>query len=90
VKNAISEFPVLQGSAEPLDRRGGKTMHYLISYFLSNTFAKNYRNRIVYVKIIPRIWWSSDRGSRDTTQRSRALVLLFSGTKSSYGNVCRL
>jgi len=26
---------------------GGKTKHHLISYFLSNNSAKNYRNRIV-------------------------------------------
>jgi len=42
-KDAISGFPVSQGSAEP---------HRLISCFLSNTSAKNCRNRIVYVKII--------------------------------------
>jgi len=51
-KDAISGFPVSQGSAEPLDRWGGKTKHHLISYFLSNIFAKNYCNQIVYVKII--------------------------------------
>jgi len=51
-KDTISKFPVLQGSAEPLDRWGGKTKHRLISYFLSNTSAKDYRNRIVYVKTI--------------------------------------
>jgi len=47
-----AEFPIPQGNAEALDRWGGKTKHCLISYFLSDTSAKNYRNRIVYVKII--------------------------------------
>jgi len=51
-KDAVSGFPVSQGSAEPLDRWGGKTNYCLISYFLSNTSAKNCRNRIVYVNII--------------------------------------
>jgi len=32
-----SGFPLSQGNAEALDRRGGKTKHYLISNFLSNT-----------------------------------------------------
>jgi len=41
---------VLQDNAEPLDSCGEKTK-YLISYFLSNTFVKNCRNRIMYVKI---------------------------------------
>ena len=31
---------VLPGSAEALDRSGGKTKHQLISCFLSNTYAK--------------------------------------------------
>jgi len=56
-KDAISGFPVLQGSAESLDRWGGKTLHRLISYFLSNTSAKNYRNQIVYVNIIASQRW---------------------------------
>ena len=42
-----SGFPISQGNAETLDRRGGKTKHRLISYFLRNTSAKSYRNRIV-------------------------------------------
>jgi len=53
--NALSSgFPLLQGNAEAPNRQGGKTRHRLISYFFSNTSAKNYRNRIVYVKII--VW----------------------------------
>jgi len=47
-----SGFPISQGNAETLDRRGGKKKHRLISYILSNTSAKSYRNRIVHVKII--------------------------------------
>ena len=41
-----SGFALSQGNAEALDRRGGKTKHRLISYFLSNTSAENYRNWI--------------------------------------------
>ena len=40
-----------------LDRWDWKTKHYLISCFLSNTSAKNYRNRIVCVKIIASHRW---------------------------------
>jgi len=46
-----SGFHILQGIAEALDRWGGKTKHHMIPYFLSNISAKNYSNRIVYVKI---------------------------------------
>jgi len=54
-----SGFPFLQGNAAALDRWGGKTKHHcLISYFLSNTSAKNYHNRIVYVKIIASQRWT--------------------------------
>jgi len=35
-----------------LARKYGKTKHHLIFYFLSNTCAKDYRNRMVYVKNI--------------------------------------
>ena len=51
-KNAISGFPVSLGSAEALVRCGGKIMYILIAYFLGNIYAKNCRNRTVYVKII--------------------------------------
>ena len=44
-----SGFPLSQGNAEALERWVGKTKHHLISYFLSNTSAKNYRSRIVCV-----------------------------------------
>jgi len=59
-----SEFPLSQGNAEELDRWGGKTKHRLISYFRSNISAKNYQNRIVYVKIIASQRW--DVSLRDT------------------------
>jgi len=52
-----SGFPLLHGNAEALDRWGGKTKHHLISYFLSNTSAKNYCNWIMYVKIIASQRW---------------------------------
>jgi len=52
-----SGFSILQSNAEALVRWGGKTKHRLISYFLRNTSAKNYRNRIVYVKIITSQMW---------------------------------
>jgi len=45
-----SVFPLSQGNAQALERWVGKTKHCLISYFLSNISAKNYRNRTVYVK----------------------------------------
>ena len=32
-------------------------MHRLICYFLSNTSAKNYRNRIMYVRIVASQRW---------------------------------
>jgi len=47
-----SGFLLSQGNAEAPDRWGGKTKHRLISYFLSNTSAKNYRNWIVRIKVI--------------------------------------
>ena len=51
-KDAISGFPVSPGSAEALVRCGGKIKYILIAYFLGNIYAKNCRNRTVYVKII--------------------------------------
>ena len=53
----VSRFPISQGNAEALDRWGGKTKHHVILYFLSNISANNYRNRIVYVKIIATRRW---------------------------------
>jgi len=53
----FSEFPISQGNAEALERWGGKTKHCLTSYFLRNTSAKNYRNWIVWVKIITSQRW---------------------------------
>jgi len=52
-----SGFPLLQSNAESLDRWGGKTKHHLFPYFLSNTSAKNYRYRIVYVKTVASQRW---------------------------------
>jgi len=52
-----SGFPLSQGNADALDRRGGKKKHHLISWFLSNTSANNYRNRIAYVRIITSQRW---------------------------------
>ena len=51
-EKTISGFPVSPGSAEALVRCGGKIKYSLIAYFLGNIFAKNCRNRAVYVKII--------------------------------------
>jgi len=51
-KDPISGFPVSPGSAEALVRCVGKIKCILIAYFLGNIYAKNYRNRTVYVKII--------------------------------------
>jgi len=44
-----SECSLSQGNAAALDRWCGKTKQRPISYFLGNTSAKNYRNRIVCV-----------------------------------------
>jgi len=52
-----SRFLFSQGNAEVIDKGGGKTKHRLISYFISNTSAKNYCNRIVYVKTIASQRW---------------------------------
>jgi len=52
-----SGFPLSQTNAEALDRWGRITKHSLISYFLSNTSAKSYRDRIMYVKIIGSQRW---------------------------------
>jgi len=60
-----SGFPISQGNAEALDRWGWKTKHLLISYFLGNTFAKNYRNWITYVKTITSHKWTFLRHSVD-------------------------
>jgi len=46
-------FLISQGNAEALDNSCcGKAKHHMTSYFLSNISAKNYRNRVMYVKII--------------------------------------
>jgi len=67
-----SGFPISQGNAEALERWGGKTKHRLISYFLSNTSAKNYRNRVVCVKIIASqrwdVFWDTVYMSLDTSR----------------------
>jgi len=62
-----SGFPISQCYAEALnenmmiwrwlDRWGETTKHRLISYFLGNICAKNYRNRIAYVSIIASQRW---------------------------------
>jgi len=52
-----SGFPISQGNAEALDSWGGKANDRMIPYFLSNISAKNYRNRIVYVKITASRRW---------------------------------
>ena len=57
---------ISQSNAEELDRRAGKTKHCLISYFLSNASAKNYRNRIVYGQIYRKwkVWRFSETQCR--------------------------
>jgi len=95
-----SGFPISQGNAEALDRWGGKTKYRLISYFLSSTSAKNYRNWIVYVKTIASQRWdvfetrcilgsitarhSSSGRQRNFAAFSRAITLGI-GPHSSYG-----
>jgi len=52
-------------------------MHHLMSYFLSNTSAKNYRNRIVCVKITASQKWdvfethSRSTGTVHTSAKAR-------------------
>jgi len=43
---------VFLGSAETFVRRGGIINHHSIAYSLSNTSAKNYRNRLMWVESI--------------------------------------
>jgi len=71
-----SGFPLSQGNAEALDRWGGKAKHRLISYLLSNTSAKNYRNRIVYVKIIASQMWDLFGDSVDMDGRYTQCIAL--------------
>jgi len=54
-----SACAISQGNAEALDldRCCEKTKHHMISYFLSNISAKNYRNRMEYVKIMASRRW---------------------------------
>ena len=51
-KTQFPGFLFPPGSAEALVRCGEKIKYILIAYFLGNIFAKNCRNRTVYVKII--------------------------------------
>ena len=59
IKHQCAVFWVFlsQCNAEALAKWGRKTKHHLIYYFLSNTSAKTYRSRIVYVKIIASRRW---------------------------------
>ena len=71
-----SGFPISQGNAEALDRWGGKPKHHIILYFLSNISAKNYRNRIVCVKIIASQRW-------DVFMRHGVVTLFTTSTKQT-------
>ena len=51
-EDSISGVHVFPGSAETWTRRGGITNHRLIAYSLSNTSAKNYKNRLTCVEVI--------------------------------------
>jgi len=53
-KDATSGFLVSPGSAEVLVKWSGKIKCFLIVYFLSNSCAKNYQNRFMYVRVIAR------------------------------------
>ena len=57
MKRRNFRFPVSAGSAEALVRWGEKIKYILIAYFLGNIFAKNCRNRTVYVKIVASQRW---------------------------------
>ena len=51
-KDTISLFLVSQGSAEALIRWGGKIYHLSIACFLSNIFAKFYKNPTMLSRVI--------------------------------------
>jgi len=85
-KDAISGFPVSPGSAESLVRCSGKTKYILIAYFLGNIYAKNCRNRTMYVKII-----ASCKGGTffwDTVYRTFKGHISHCLTLQSHGRVC--
>ena len=48
----ISGVHVFQGSVKTLVRSSEITYHHLIAYSLSNISAKNYKNRLMCVKVI--------------------------------------
>jgi len=50
-KHTISGVRVSPGSAETLVRGGGKLKHGLVAYSLSYTYAKNYQNQLLDVRI---------------------------------------
>jgi len=91
---------LFRNNAEALESWGGNTKYRLISYFLSSTSAKNYRNWIVYVKTIASQRWdvfetrcilgsitarhSSSGRQRNFAAFSRAITLGI-GLHSSYG-----
>jgi len=53
-------------------------MYILIAYFLGNIFAKNCRNRTVYVKII-----ASCKGGTFFETQCSTVIVFFSSTRSS-------
>jgi len=53
-----SGFPLSQVMLKhEIGEFGKQNIHHLISYFLSNTSAKNYPSQIVYVKIVASQRW---------------------------------
>jgi len=52
VKRRNFRVAVSLNSGEELVRQGEKIKHLLIAYFLCNVSAKNYQNRLMYVKVI--------------------------------------
>jgi len=55
--NALSSGVFFRKNAKALEKGDGKAKHRLILQFLRNTSAKNYHNRIVYVKITASYRW---------------------------------
>jgi len=49
-KNQFSAF-FSPDSAEAIVRSGGKIKYYLAAYFFSNSPAKNYQSRLMYVEV---------------------------------------
>jgi len=81
-----SGYPLLQSNDEALDRWGWNTNDRLISNYLSDTSAKHYRNRIVYVKIIASQRW--DGFLRHSVHMFAAMAVIINSDKQLSMIIC--